>query len=389
MVRRGPRRPGIPRARSRTSGRPSRSSRHSTPSRSPIRQREPGAVTSFARGAERYFDPNLQPVRRLRLVPGHHEPPPARVLRRQRLVGARRTSTPTGPPATRATSPTPSARSASSPRPAGTAFGRHLVGDAAPAQDLGAARGGDLHRPRALPADRRAELPRTALSSCTGANLHSWNAQKQLYSRSPTDATVLDYVEGMMIGAELQLCQIAGTVPCTHAESLARASLAAFPHDADWTPAADVVYLRFLLDLYRYDGDRTWYDVVYDNARRALDARALAGPPLLQALGRNAVPGPPPAAGRGDAQPLRLARNGAAGSGVTRPGHGPSARRRGGSGRGRCRAPRRSRASGAGSGRCRRPDAGSGRASSRSRARAARRRRRRARSAARPSPSST
>jgi uncharacterized protein YyaL (SSP411 family) len=111
----------------------------------------------------------------------------------------------------------------------------------------------------------------TALKWLRWANLHSWNAEAKLYDRSPTDTTVLDYVEGMMIGAQLELCEIRGiTGPCTAAEKLAKASLAAFPPEANWTPASDAVYLRFLLALYEQDGNRTWYDVVYSNARRAL-----------------------------------------------------------------------------------------------------------------------
>jgi hypothetical protein len=110
----------------------------------------------------------------------------------------------------------------------------------------------------------------TAQTFLAWADRHSWNATKQLYSRNATDPTVLDYVEGMMIGAQLELCEIRHTHgPCTKAEQLARASAAAFPHDADWTPAADVVYLRFLLDLYREDGNPRWYQAVYDNAVRA------------------------------------------------------------------------------------------------------------------------
>jgi hypothetical protein len=111
---------------------------------------------------------------------------------------------------------------------------------------------------------------RTAETFLSWANRNSWNATKQLYSRNATDPTVLDYVEGMMIGAQLQLCEIRRTRrPCTKAEQLARASTAAFPRYADWTPAADVVYLRFLLDLYREDGNPSWYRIVYANARRA------------------------------------------------------------------------------------------------------------------------
>jgi Glycosyl hydrolase family 76 len=110
----------------------------------------------------------------------------------------------------------------------------------------------------------------TAETFLTWADRHSWNSAKQLYQRNATDPTVLDYVEGMMIGAQLELCQIRGVHgPCTKAEQLARASVAAFPRYADWTPAADVVYLRFLLDLYREDGSPAWYRLVYGDAQRA------------------------------------------------------------------------------------------------------------------------
>jgi hypothetical protein len=111
----------------------------------------------------------------------------------------------------------------------------------------------------------------TALRFLRWANRHSWNAGRQLYSRSATDGTVLDYVEGMMVGADLELCRIRHvTGRCPAAEQLAKASLAAFPRDADWTPVADVVYLRFLLALYHADGNRAWYDLVAANAHRAL-----------------------------------------------------------------------------------------------------------------------
>jgi hypothetical protein len=101
------------------------------------------------------------------------------------------------------------------------------------------------------------------------ADAHSWNAVQQLYQRNPTDGTVLDYVEGLMIGAQLELCQIRHVNgPCTKAEQLATASRAAFPGYADWTPAADLIYLRFLLDLYEQDGNPRWYALVAQNVRR-------------------------------------------------------------------------------------------------------------------------
>ena len=65
--------------------------------------------------------------------------------------------------------------------------------------------------------------------------------QGGLYGRSDVDGTVMDYVEGMMIGAHVELCD--GTRVkswCTKARELAAASLAQFPLDANWAPAFHV-----------------------------------------------------------------------------------------------------------------------------------------------------
>jgi len=118
---------------------------------------------------------------------------------------------------------------------------------------------------------RQSQYLTTAQQYLAWADAHSWNTSAQLYSRSDTDPTVLDYVEGMMIGAHLELCRATGDrQDCAKAEQLAAASMRAFPRLADWTPAADVVYLRFLVDLYRVDHNPRWYDVVRDNAQAAL-----------------------------------------------------------------------------------------------------------------------
>jgi Glycosyl hydrolase family 76 len=104
----------------------------------------------------------------------------------------------------------------------------------------------------------------------TWADRRSWNARLRLYGRSDTDGTVMDYVQGMMIGARLELCAATGArTECAKAEQLARASLEAFPAEANWSPTADTIYLRFLLDLYRRDHDARWYAVAKRNAERA------------------------------------------------------------------------------------------------------------------------
>jgi hypothetical protein len=103
--------------------------------------------------------------------------------------------------------------------------------------------------------------------------------QSDLFGRSDTDATVMNYVEGMMISAHVELCRAtARTWYCERAQKLAEGSLKEFPILADWAPETDVVYLRGLLDLYVYDRDPRWYAVVYANAARARElARDDAG----------------------------------------------------------------------------------------------------------------
>ena len=121
---------------------------------------------------------------------------------------------------------------------------------------------------------------RTVQRLIAWADARSWNRERGLYGRSDTDGTVMDYVEGMMIGAHLRLCDtLRRPSHCSKARALAVASARAFPAAASWSPTADGIYLRFLLDLYRHDGSARWYDLAASNARRALanarDARGL------------------------------------------------------------------------------------------------------------------
>jgi uncharacterized protein YyaL (SSP411 family) len=110
---------------------------------------------------------------------------------------------------------------------------------------------------------------REALKLLAWADRHSWNAERGLYGRNVMDNTVMNYVQGMMIGAHLELCRVTRDESyCWKARELAEASLVAFP--SDWTPVTDSIYLRFLLDLYRFDSDPRWYTVAYANANRAL-----------------------------------------------------------------------------------------------------------------------
>lgn len=100
-------------------------------------------------------------------------------------------------------------------------------------------------------------------------------AQGGLYGRNATDGTTMDYVEGMMISAHVQLCLATKQRSyCDRAEALAQASIDQFPVLHPWTPEPDTIYLKSLLELYAYDKNPTWYSVAYANAEAAReDAR--------------------------------------------------------------------------------------------------------------------
>jgi Glycosyl hydrolase family 76 len=104
-------------------------------------------------------------------------------------------------------------------------------------------------------------------------------AAGNLYGRSATDGTVMDYVEGMMIAAHVQLCEATKQMSyCTQAESLASASTAVFPTLAPWTPEPDTMYLQGMLALYAVDGNPQWYALAYANAKYAeANARDASG----------------------------------------------------------------------------------------------------------------
>jgi hypothetical protein len=94
--------------------------------------------------------------------------------------------------------------------------------------------------------------------------------QSNLYGRSDTDGTVMDYVQGMMIDADLQLCEaLKARSWCAKAETLGKASVKEFPALANWAPETDVIYERALLDLYAHDGNPRWYAVAYANGASA------------------------------------------------------------------------------------------------------------------------
>lgn len=99
--------------------------------------------------------------------------------------------------------------------------------------------------------DRRPADAEQARSLIAWARGHSFSISRGVFVRSPTDATALDYVQGLVIGALLELCRAGDRGACRQAVTLGDASLQAFPEPLAWSPAPDGIYLRFLLDLYR------------------------------------------------------------------------------------------------------------------------------------------
>jgi hypothetical protein len=110
-----------------------------------------------------------------------------------------------------------------------------------------------------------------ALKLLTWANAHSFNKARGVYQRSATDPTVMDYVQGLMVTANWELCKILHRpAMCTKARQVANASLAVFPQDLNWAPMFDVVYLRWMLEYYRESGDVRFFNLAAHNAARAL-----------------------------------------------------------------------------------------------------------------------
>ena len=75
-----------------------------------------------------------------------------------------------------------------------------------------------------------------------------------------------------MFAAFASLCDSTGdTSFCDRAESLADRSARRFSV-LRMGPQFDSIYLRSLVELYRFDGNPRWYSIVQQNAGRALDS---------------------------------------------------------------------------------------------------------------------
>ena len=112
----------------------------------------------------------------------------------------------------------------------------------------------------------------------TWADAHfTWKFR--LYRRNDSDPTPMGYVEGPMIGAHEIVCRVAHDAgACARTRELAEATLQRFGSEVNHGQQYDSIYMRWMLELYRHDGDRRWYGLVRHNALRALqNARDSSG----------------------------------------------------------------------------------------------------------------
>ena len=109
----------------------------------------------------------------------------------------------------------------------------------------------DSHKPSYL-----AEAKRNI--AWADANLVDGNG---LYTNRPDGGTSMPYIEGPMIETFAVLCRATGDHGwCARAADLAGRAVAHFKV-LTMGPQCDSIYIRSLLELYRLDGHRRWYDV--------------------------------------------------------------------------------------------------------------------------------
>jgi hypothetical protein len=109
-----------------------------------------------------------------------------------------------------------------------------------------------------------------------------------LYDSRPTsDGVPMPYVEGPMAVAFVVICRTTrDRAWCTKGEALADRTARHFP-TLTMGPQYDAMYVRALLELYRLDGNRRWYDIAAAATDRAMaNARDSRGLYLLTWDGR-------------------------------------------------------------------------------------------------------
>jgi hypothetical protein len=110
---------------------------------------------------------------------------------------------------------------------------------------------------------------RDAAEMVTWGRTHAWNGVDGLYSRHETDGTAMPYVQAPMAAADVALCHLLrdGSL-CDRGEMVADAAARRFP-ELQMGPQYDAMYLRWLLYLYALDHNPRWYAIAVTEAARA------------------------------------------------------------------------------------------------------------------------
>jgi glycosyl hydrolase family 76 len=110
------------------------------------------------------------------------------------------------------------------------------------------------------------------------ADAHLTDGASGLYEKSDLDPTPMPYVEGPMIAAHEVLCRATGDQSlCTRAEDLARRAQRRFASGLNMGPQYDAIYLHWMLYLWSQDRDPQWWQLAERNAERARDAAGAGG----------------------------------------------------------------------------------------------------------------
>jgi hypothetical protein len=108
-------------------------------------------------------------------------------------------------------------------------------------------------------------------------NTSGFSEADGLYRGSSLNPTPIDYAEGPLIYAQAVLCELTGTAAdCRRSDEQKQNSLKRFGYLLDFSPQYDAIYLQWLLALYGLHHDRTLYAISADNARN-VEARARNG----------------------------------------------------------------------------------------------------------------
>lgn len=129
-------------------------------------------------------------------------------------------------------------------------------------------------------------------------NTRGFSAANGLYAGSSLNPTPIDYAEGPLIYAQAVLCELTGAADdCARSQEQKTNSLRRFGYLLDFSPQYDAIYLQWMLALYGLRHERALYQLAADNARN-IEGRARNGEGLYllswngEALSpQNAVPG--------------------------------------------------------------------------------------------------